>query len=126
MRYKFRGKRVDNGEWVVGTGIQCLNDKTLIIDQFSTIGGMYSYEVLDQTVGQFTGLKDRDGVDIYEGDLVQIGYTEKYNHEVVWEEYGAYFRCKLLDKDQGKSWNAYPDMKVKVIGSVHDTEEEGL
>lgn len=74
---KFRGRRVDNGEWVYG----CLGRHTLldamIIDrpylaQNGDLAALNYWMVGPSTVGQFTGWQDVDGNDIYEGDMVEF------------------------------------------------------
>ncbi len=64
----FRGKRVDNGEWVEGYYYK-FNAKSYICGQENTFGRSYRHEIIPETAGQFTGLTDRNGAKIFEWDV---------------------------------------------------------
>lgn len=73
-RYLFRGKRKDNGEWVYG-GIYYQKADEVKEEAVYIIGGSLNdvgaaYEVIPETVGQCTGLKDKIGKPIFEGDIM--------------------------------------------------------
>ena len=116
----FRGKRVDNGEWVYGDLINNEGSVFIFISygvkpngfEYVKIGGAtvgYIVEVIPETVGQFTGIADKNGIKIFERDLLKGGIFLEY--EVKW------------DSEQG-GWNITESaLNFYVIGNIHENPE---
>ena len=123
---KFRGKRIDNGEWVYGDLLQ----PTEICDIYEianceSIDGT-RYEVIPETIGQFTGLYDNTKKEIYEGDIVKIEYTDfKFKGVVKYDEtYLAYVIISTNTiKHEFENLGNYLDYDIEVIGNVTDKPE---
>lgn len=107
----FRGKRIDSGEWVYGTMYKIAKD----LNPFILTGGKWgcSYQVDEETVGQCTGLKGKNGNKIFEGDILAL---RNGIPRVVRFENGAF----VLENTSIPMRFAN---KFDVIGNVHDNPE---
>ena len=119
---KFRGKTTNKNEWVYGfynQDIQWDSDDGNSIDfyyiyQLSGDGEYYKkFEVIPETVGQFTGLTDKNGIEIYAGDIV----INELHNEVIEVEFDVECQtCSLADI-------IYMDNSpIEVIGNIHDKD----
>ena len=73
----FRGKRVDNKEWVEGCYVRSVVDDSVFAYIISSIAGE-AVQVYSNTVGQYTGLDDRNGKKIFEGDIIHYDLRGEY------------------------------------------------
>lgn len=138
---KFRGKRIDTGKWVEGDLIH-LDSRTMIADKSMAaydMGHTHEYislecvEVYPETVCQFTGLTDRNGIEIYEGDICKCRYykhAEKdlyLTQKVVFEHASFYVVAGSLVPDIEPETYANCPLswvdKIEVIANIHDNPE---
>jgi uncharacterized phage protein (TIGR01671 family) len=129
----FRGKRVDNDEWVYGDLIHRQVWSTqLTIIRISDDGFDHyeEFEVKPETVGQFTGLTDKNGNEIFEGDIVKEWSshwktplkTEINIYEVVCEYLGSLHLIRKTEYGEN-STPLYRRSVVEVIGNIYDNKE---
>lgn len=143
-RYLFKGKRKDNGEWVYG-GIYYQKADEVKEEAVYIIGGSLNdvgaaYEVISETVGQCTGLKDKNGKLIFEGDILHIKTGKGWNcpigtdiyYKVVFTEFNI--ECNscteyigfMAERSSGSLSSIYYIVRsygAEVIGNIHDNPE---
>lgn len=73
--YLFRGKRLDDGEWVYGYFVQYGNGRQSVIYTDAAFGEHKSFEVDYDTVSKYVGSEDKSGKKIFEGDIVKTKYN---------------------------------------------------
>lgn len=115
----FRGKRIDNDEWVYGSLVIWSDGSTSIFDARLDVP---TWAVDPTTVSQFTGLTDKNGKRIFEGDIVR--YMNNDIMVIVWNKEAASFvgaysyinfnYCATLINGH---------MYLEVIGNIHDNPE---
>ena len=117
----FRAKREATNEWVYGYFVNEYDDFQIYVQpQIITRSGR-EY-VNENTLGQFTGLTDKNGVKIFEGDIVRYGDTI---HKVVFEQRNgtAYFGL-VYSPIETLPFGHYQDLQqLEVIGNIYDNPE---
>ena len=130
----FRGKQEDNGEWVYGAyyhqtefyGDDC--DYHYIISSCDELeDNMMCFDgVIPETVGQYTGLTDKNGKRIFEGDIID---TPDRLIKVVWFERNAQFDLNFIKYAHDKKIINFKGIEMRdlkeyeVIGNIHDNPE---
>ena len=117
----FRGKQTDNGEWIEGSllGIDwCDKPSTYSIAPNTPVSVFYS--VIPETVGQYTGLTDKNGVRIFEGDILKaFGYI----YVIMWDSIRAMFYLRDPVYRVTSDFYNYCGSDLSVIGNIHDNPE---
>lgn len=134
----FRGKRCSDGEWVYGFYVESKQSwqghkphKSWIVPNAISNGGFFNvlgrYAVKDDTVGQFTGLVDKNGVKIFEGDVLDVTVFDCFDNDKQYRVCVEWFGTEFMGfdvTDDDSAWNLCwlynQDEEIEVIGNIHD------
>ena len=121
---KFRGKSLKDGGWLIGSHFTDGAEEYIIPQTLLDIHDYEDYQVDPDTVGQYTGLKDRNGQEIYEGDILRYFRFdgEERRVKVIWDNDSFSFEIVLPD---GTLIAVMEELRrtFEVIGNIHDNPE---
>ena len=123
---KFRGKRKTDGEWLYGYYFVNRGLHFIVTDGLAPAGNTFhDYEVYPETVGQYTGMKDCNGKEIFEGDIMEIPETYVNVRLVgtVNYEHGSFsIKSPNNDREWDLCWTVR-EYNATVIGEIYDNPE---
>ena len=121
---EYRGKRIDNGEWVYGYYVRYEhlgNVKHIIVTDWAQVY-VNSYYVIPETVGQFTGQHDKNGKEIYEGHILQDKRKRKF--KVTWNnDIGSWVNSPCEDSKSYPCFNIGTVKDLVIIGNIFENPE---
>ena len=137
----FRGKSTRNGKWLYGSYIhqtEYFGDTAECHYIVECCPAKFNFKMMNyfpidfETVGQYTGLTDKNGKKIFEGDIIKYKNTDgiKFNGvaltvigKVVYNEKNASFAISGKDEIGAKHYDYFPIKNIEVIGNIFDNPE---
>ena len=115
---KFRAQDIASNKWLYGD-LRHHKDDVCIFEQ----GGTKGEQVKRDTVGQFTGLRDINGKDIYEGDILDVSYADEDSYLEVRFVRGVFAFLWNGDLDDEFPCNAPTHEWAEVVGNIYDNPD---
>ena len=107
----FRGKRKDNGEWICGDLVHWWGRHNTKPD-IQIYNNVQRFNIIPETVGQYTGLTDKNGTKIFEGDIVKNDNGMKTSVE--------FYRGRYYPFIAFPEFRCWDEEECEVIGNIHD------
>ena len=121
----FRGKRVDNGEWIQGDIVQFpVHGVVRIVEQEPSYKDA---EVDSDTVGQYTGLTDKNGKKIFEGDILAAPDYTNLKYKVSFANANFCVKCPAqpyLFYLGSRCFDMFGNPEYEIVGNVYDSDKE--
>lgn len=122
---KFKAKRIDKGKWVYGSLIRSttgIKERAYIVDNFSSMSDYSVIGVDPSTVCQFTGLKDCEGKEIWEGDIVEREIYDLFKGSAKVKAVIEYLDGAFVAITDGMPYSLYFKY-IKVVGNKFDNDK---
>lgn len=114
----FRGQNIETGKWVVDNSVLFFRNSTKI---YGALNGWREVEVFPETIGQYTGLTDKNGTKIFEGDIVKRHW---FDRDCIYRiDYDKGLAAFIGQRSASYITFDYDAVEFEVIGNIYDNPE---